>query len=59
MKWWRSTRWRMALVFGVLALLIAVGFQSYISFLFERYAQTERSLHLQDMSRSVAATMAA
>lgn len=56
---WRSLRFRMALNFGLLAVIVAPSMQSYIGLVFARHVMQERTGSLQNSARMVAAQLSA
>ena len=54
---WRSLRFRMALTFGLLAVIVALSMQSYIGIVFARYVMQERTSSLQSSARTIAAQL--
>ncbi|MGM9515308.1 diguanylate cyclase [Roseateles sp. DB2] len=54
---WRSLRLRMALTFGLLAVIVALSMQSYIGIVFARHVMQERTSSLQNSARTVAAQL--
>ena len=54
---WRSLRLRMALTFGLLAVIVALSMQSYIGIIFARHVMQERTGSLQNSARTVAAQL--
>ncbi|MBB2487314.1 diguanylate cyclase [Mitsuaria sp. WAJ17] len=54
---WRSLRLRMALTFGLLAVIVALSMQSYIGIVFARHVMKERTGSLQNSARTVAAQL--
>ncbi|HLO96663.1 MAG TPA: hypothetical protein VK195_20330, partial [Burkholderiaceae bacterium] len=54
---WRSLRFRMALTFGLLAVIVALSMQSYIGIAFARHVMQERTESLQSSARTVAAQL--
>ena len=54
---WRSLRFRMALTFGLLAVIVALSMQSYIGIVFARHVMQERTGSLQNSARTVAAQL--
>ncbi len=56
---WRSLRFRMALTFGLLAVIVALSMQSYIGIVFARHVMQERTSSLHSSARAVAAQLSA